>query len=80
MQKFKQNSIAFKKPGILSENLIQYFLSDSSIFFAATSHTFPTYQSLQKDVWDFFLFCLDLELFSKIKKDLVSTQSFLTLL
>ena len=56
MQKFKQNSIAFKKPGILSENLIQYFSSDSSIFFAATSHTFHTYQSLQKNVWDFFYF------------------------
>ena len=56
MQKFKQNSIAFKKPGILSENLIQYFLYDSSIFFAAASHMFPTYQSLQKDVCDFFNF------------------------
>ena len=28
---------------------------------------FPTYQCLQKGV-GFFLFCLDLELFSKIKK------------
>ena len=28
----------------------------------------------------FFLFCLDLELFAKIKKDLVSTYSFFTLL
>ena len=28
----------------------------------------------------FFLFCLDLELFAKIKKDLVSTHSFFTLL
>ena len=28
----------------------------------------------------FFLFHLDLELFAKIKKDLVSTQSFFTLL
>ena len=29
---------------------------------------------------DFFLFCLDLELFAKIKKDLVSTHSLFTLL
>ena len=28
----------------------------------------------------FFLFCLDLELFAKIKKDLVSTHSFFTFL
>ena len=35
---------------------------------------FPTYQCLQKGVWD-FLFYLELELFAKIKKDLVSTHS-----
>ena len=32
-----------------------------------------------KSVWG-FLFCLDLELFAKIKKDLVSTYSFFTFL
>ena len=31
-------------------------------------------------MWDFFLFYLGLELFTKIKKDLVSTHSFFTLL
>ena len=31
-------------------------------------------------MWDIFLFYLDLELFEKIKKDLVSTQLFFTLL
>ena len=50
------------------------------MLFAETSHTFSTYQCLQKDVWDIFLFYLDLELFEKIKKDLVSTQLFFTLL
>ena len=40
---------------------------------------FPTYQCLQKGVRG-FLFCLDLELFAKIKKDLVSKHSFFTLL
>ena len=39
---------------------------------------FPTYQCLQKGVWEFFFFCLDLELFAKIK--LVSAHSFLTFL
>ena len=33
-----------------------------------------------KESVGFFLFCLDLELFSKIKKDLVSTHSLFTLL
>ena len=48
--------------------------------FAEISHTFSTYQCLQKDVWDFFKFYLDLKLFANIKKDLVSTHSFFTLL
>ena len=77
IQKFKQNSIVFEKPGTLSENSK---LSYRSIFFAETSHTFSTYQCLQKPVWDFFLSYLDLELFAKIRKDLVSAHSFFTLL
>ena len=47
--------------------------------FAETSHTFSAYHYLKKEVRD-FLFHLDLELFAKIKKDLVSTHSFFTLL
>ena len=39
---------------------------------------FLTYHCLQKGVWESF--CLDLDLFAKIKKDLVSTHSFFTLL
>ena len=35
---------------------------------------------MSKGCVEFFLFYLDLELFAKIKKDLVSTHSFLTLL
>ena len=61
------------------ENFDKLQLSYSSIFFAETSHTFPTYQCLQRGV-GFFLFQLDLELFAKIIKDLVSTQSCFTLL
>ena len=53
-QKFRQSSIVFEKPGIWSENIwSELELSCSSIFFAETSHTFSTYQCLQKDVWDF---------------------------
>ena len=41
---------------------------------------FPTYQCLQKDVGDFLNFFLDLELFAKIKNDLVSTHLLFTFL
>ena len=50
------------------------------MFFAETSHTFSTYQCLQKGVCDIFKFYLDLELFARTKTDLVSTHSFFTLL
>ena len=56
-QKFRQSSIAFEKPGTLSENVKTFDelqLPYSSIFFGETLHTFPTYQCLQKGVWDFF--------------------------
>ena len=55
-QKFRQSSIVFEKPGILSENLKTLTSSNyPTEFFAASSHTFSTYQCLQKGVWDFFI-------------------------
>ena len=48
------------------ENFDELQLSYSSIFFAETSHTFSTYHCLKKGVWDFFYFCLDLELLKKV--------------
>ena len=82
IQKFRQNSIVFEKPGILSENLktltssnyptVQYFLLKLRTRFLLTN--------VYKRVCGIFLFYLDLELFAKIKKDLVSTHSFFTLL
>ena len=80
IQNFRQTSIVFEKPGILSENFDKLQLSYSSIFFAETLLTFSTYHCLKKGVWNFFKFYLDLELFAKIKKYLVSTHSFFTLL
>ena len=77
IQKFRQSSIVFEKPGILPEELQRSY---SSIFFAETSHTFSIYHCLKQGVLDFFKFHLYLELFTKIKKDLVSTHSFFTLL
>ena len=55
IQKFRQSSIVFKKPGILPENLEtdDFQLSCILIFFAETSHTLSAYQCLQKGVWDF---------------------------
>ena len=58
IQKFRQSSFVFEKPGILSwkfENFDELQLSYSSIFCAETSHTFCTCQCLQKGVWDFFI-------------------------
>ena len=59
IQKFRQSSIVFEKPGILSENL--KILASSNYptvqyFFAETSHTFSTYHCLKKGVWDLFYF------------------------
>ena len=83
IQKFRQSSIVFEKPGILSGNLktltssnyptVQYFLLKRCTRFLLTN--------VYKRVWDFFFFFyLDLELFEKVKKDLISTHSFCTLL
>ena len=79
IQKFRQSSV-FEKPGILSENLktltssnyptVQYFLLKLRTRFLLTN----VYKSVG------FLLYLNLELFAKIKKDLVSTHSFFTLL
>ena len=82
LQKFRQSSLVFTKPGILSENLKTLTSSNYptvQYFFAETSHTFSTYQCLQKSV-RFFSFFLHLELFAKILKDLVSTHLLFTLL
>ena len=53
IQNFRQSSVVFEKPGILSENLKTFDelqLPYSSIFLAETSHTFSTYQCPQKGV------------------------------
>ena len=58
IQKFKQSSIVFEKPGIFFlkiEKFDEHQLPYSSIFFAETSHMYFTYQFLQKSVRDFFI-------------------------
>ena len=81
IQKFRQSFIVYEKPSILFENLktltssnyptVQYFLLKLRTRFLLTN--------VYKRVCGIFLFYLDLELFAKIKKDLVSTHSFFTL-
>ena len=68
IQRFKQSSIVFEKPGILSENLktltssnyptVQYFLLKLCTRFLVTN--------VCKSVCAIFLFYLDFELFAKI--------------
>ena len=74
-QRFRQSSsIVFKKPGVLSDKLKSLTSSNYHRvnIFDGILHSFHTYQCLQNRVWDFFLFCLDLDLFARIKKDMVS--------
>ena len=83
-EKFSDSNFKYRyqtKPGILSQNLktltssnyptVQYFLLKLRTRFLLTI--------VYKRVCGIFLFYLDLELFAKIKKDLVSTYSFFTL-
>ena len=87
IQEFKQSSIVFEKRGILSQNLKtsnmkfknELQISCSSMFFAWTSHRFSTYDCLKRVCGIFWIY-LDLELFAKIEKNLVSVHSFFTLL
>ena len=82
IQKFRQSSIVFKKPGILSEHL-KILTSSNTLQFNIFCWNFAHVSYLPmptKGCVVFFLFCLDLGLFAKIKKELVSSHSFFTLL
>ena len=83
IQKLRQNSIVFEKPGILSENFKTFYelrLPYISILFCR-NFAYVSYLPMStKACVGVFLFCLDLELFAKVLKSLVSTNSFFTLL
>ena len=67
IQKFRQSSIVFEKPGILSENLKTLTSSNYptvQYFFLKLAHIFDLPMSTKGCVG--FLFHLDLELFAKI--------------
>ena len=56
IQKFSQSSIVFQKLGILFEKLKTLTSSKYQLIFVEILNLFPTYQCLQKGVWDFFWF------------------------
>ena len=75
IQKFRQSSIVFEKPGVLSENLKT--LTSSNYPTVPKFHTRFLLPLSKNGAWG--LFHLDLEIFAKIQKYLVSTDSFFTL-
>ena len=74
IQKFRQSSIVFEKPGILSGKLKTPTTVELNIFLLGFC-TRLLFTNVYKRCSGFILFCLDLVLFAKIKKDLVSTHS-----
>ena len=77
MQNFRQSSIVSEKQGILSKNW-KFWRPPTTIEFNIFCWNFAHVSWLPmstKACSGFFLFCLDLEFFAKIKKPLVSTQS-----
>ena len=81
IQKFRQNSIAFVKPGILSEKL-KIWRAPTTLQFNIFCWNFAHVSYLpmpKKGCVGFYLFCLDLEILATIKKNLVSKHSFFTL-
>ena len=77
--KFRQSAVAFEKPGIWSKNLKTLTSLQFNSFCLNFGHFFYLPLSTKLCV-DIFLFCLDLEIFAKTKKDLASTHSFFTLI
>ena len=82
IQKFRQRSIVFKKPGIFSKNMktLTRFKLPTVQHFLLTLRTRFLLTNIYKRVCGIVLFCLDLELFAKIKKDLGSTNPLFTFL
>ena len=82
IQKFRQSSIVFEKPGILFENLKILTSSNYPIVqrFLLKLCTRLLLTNVYKRVCGIFLFCLDWRFLQKLKKNLVCTHSFLALL
>ena len=70
IEKFKQSSIIFGEPGVLSEKLKTFTSSNyhRAQYFLLKLHTRFRPTNVYKWGCKIFLFCLDLELIAKIKK------------
>ena len=77
MQKFRQSSIVFEKPGIFLKNWKLWQAPITMEFHKfGWNFVYVFYLPMSiKEPSGIFLFCLDLELLAKIWKDLVSTHS-----
>ena len=77
IEKFRQSSIVFEKPGILLGNLKN--LTNSNLpkvqYVLLKLCTRVLLTNVYKSVFGIFLFCLDLELFAKLK-NLISIHPF----
>ena len=82
IQKFRQSSIVFEKPGFLSDNLKNWTISNyTTVQYFCGNFAHVSYLPMSiKGCSGSFLFCLYLELFANTKKDLVSTNLFFTFL
>ena len=71
IRKFRPSSTVFNKTRYFvwkTENFDKLQLTLSLIFFAETFHMSPTYQCLQKDVWDFFILFTSGVICKKLKR------------
>ena len=76
IQKFRERSAVFEKPGILSEKsktLSSPITKLRILLLKLYTRIPPT--NIYKTACSRFLFCVDLELFAEIKKDLFPTHS-----
>ena len=74
MQKFRQSFIVYEKPGILYEKLKNPITIELNHFCWNLANVSYLQMSTKKCL-GFFSFFSDLEVFAKVKKDLVSTHS-----
>ena len=82
IQKFRQGSIVFEKL-VFCLKIWELWRAPTTLQFIIFCWNFARVSCLTMPTTEcvgFFLFCLDLELFAKIKNDLVSTHSRFTLL
>ena len=79
IQKFRE-ALLFSRNQVFCQKILTSFNYPTVQYFLQKLRTGLLLTNVYKRMCGIFLFCLDLELFAKIKKDLVSSHSFFTLL